>query len=146
KATFRTPRLQAVSARIARIDAPSAAIRRLHRLSEMHDWQHNVVFLPVAFVLLWGPQFALAIEAGRRKHGSDVAAWLGAVGEVEAFSSLATYSYERPEDPFPEFADGPSTFDADQLGHPLLPAGRAVRNDVHLTGDTRVLVVSGSNM
>ena len=32
------------------------------------------------------------------------------------------------------------------LGHPLLPAARMVRNDVRLWGDTRLLVVSGSNM
>ncbi|MGH9369935.1 MAG: MutS-related protein [Vicinamibacterales bacterium] len=37
-------------------------------------------------------------------------------------------------------------FEARQLGHPLLPGVSVVRNDVHLDGDTRLLVVSGSNM
>ena len=37
-------------------------------------------------------------------------------------------------------------FDGVQLGHPLLPDGRMVRNDVRLGAGTQLLVVSGSNM
>lgn len=144
--TFTSPRLRAIAARIARHNAASAAIRRLHRLSEMHDWQHNMMFIPIALVLLWGPHLALAMEAWRRRHGQDVSAWLAAVGEVEALSSLATYRYEHPDDPFPEFLEGPATLEGTSLGHPLLPSSRAVRNDVHLAGNTRLLVISGSNM
>jgi DNA mismatch repair ATPase MutS len=33
-----------------------------------------------------------------------------------------------------------------ELGHPLIPAARCVRNSVSITGKTRVLLVSGSNM
>jgi DNA mismatch repair ATPase MutS len=32
------------------------------------------------------------------------------------------------------------------LGHPVIPAARLVRNDVYLAGETRLLVISGSNM
>jgi DNA mismatch repair ATPase MutS len=32
------------------------------------------------------------------------------------------------------------------MGHPLIPARRNVRTDLSLTGDLRVLIVSGSNM
>jgi len=38
------------------------------------------------------------------------------------------------------------TLHAEQLGHPLIPAARCVRNSVRLDDDTRVLLVSGSNM
>jgi DNA mismatch repair ATPase MutS len=112
----------------------------------MHDWQHNMMFIPLALLLLWGPHLAFAMEAWRRRHGQDVGTWLAAVGEVEAFSSLATYAYEHPDDPFPELLDGPATLEGTGLGHPLLPAGRVVRNDVRLSAGTRLLVISGSNM
>jgi DNA mismatch repair ATPase MutS len=72
--------------------------------------------------------------------------WLGAAGEIEALSSLAAYSYEHPNDPFPEFVEGAAVFDGERLGHPLLPAARLVRNDVRLAGGLRMLLVSGSNM
>lgn len=129
-----------------RAPAASATIRRLHRLSDMHAWQHNQFFAPLAAALLWGTHLAFAIEAWRRAHGARVSAWLATVGEFEALSSLATYRYEHPNDVFPDLVEGAAAFDGVALGHPLIPAARMVRNDVHLGRDTQLIVISGSNM
>ena len=126
--------------------AASLAIARLHRLMELHDWQHNLFFAPLAAALLWGTHLALAIEAWRRAHGSHVRTWLSTVGEFEALSSLSAYRFEHPDDVWPEILEGAATFDGSAVGHPLLPAAKMVRNDIHLGGETRLLVVSGSNM
>ena len=128
--------------------AASAAIGRLHRLVELHDWQHNQFFAPFAAAVLWGTHLAWAIEGWRRVHGAEVRSWLHTVGEFEALNSLAAYRYEHPDDVWPVIVETPSpaSFDGTALGHPLLPAARMVRNDVHLAGDTRLFVVSGSNM
>src|SRR5688572_11819192 len=40
----------------------SAAIRSLHRLVELHDWQHNLIFLILSLPFLWGTHVAWAIE------------------------------------------------------------------------------------
>jgi hypothetical protein len=145
----------------------SASIRRLHRLVELHDWQHNMFFAPLAASVLWGTHLALAIEAWRRAHGREVREWLRVSGEFEAIASLSAYRYEHPDDPFPEImtpASRHGVFDGVALGHPLVPAARMVRNDVHLgepdgpdpstlraesrsdTSAPQLLVVSGSNM
>jgi DNA mismatch repair ATPase MutS len=75
-----------------------------------------------------------------------VRAWLHTVGEFEALSSLASYRYEHPADMWPEIVAGSARFEANALGHPLIPAARSVPNDVCLSDDIRLLVVSGSNM
>ena len=124
----------------------SVAIRRLHRLVELHDWQHNQFFAPVAAALLWGTHLAWAIERWRHRHGSQVRTWLRTVGDFEALSSLSAYRYEHPDDVWPEIVAEGAGFDGDAVGHPLLPAARMVPNDIRLPGDTRLLVVSGSNM
>jgi DNA mismatch repair ATPase MutS len=75
--------------------------------------------------------------------------WVEITGEIEALLSLATYSFEHPEDPFPQFIDAPDRpglFHGEQLGHPLIPALRSIRNSVRLDQETRALLVSGSNM
>src|SRR6185436_16358910 len=65
----------------------------------------------------------------------------------EALVALATFAYERPEDPFPELDEEGPVYEAEGLGHPLIAAQVAVRNDVHLgAGGPRVIIVSGSNM
>ena len=124
----------------------SAAIRRLHRLVELHDWQHNQFFAPLAASMLWGTHLAWAIESWRRRHGAHVGAWLRIVGEFEALNSLAAYRFEHPDDVWPELTAGAARFEAASLGHPLIPAARVVRNDVRLTPQLPLLIVSGSNM
>ena len=108
--TFSSPRLRDLRRRLE-IEGcvASTAIRRLHRLMELHDWEHNAIFVPIAATLQWGTHLAWAIEAWRTRHGVHVRRWLEAVAEVEALASLAAYRYEHPGDPFPEIVDGPAT-------------------------------------
>jgi hypothetical protein len=127
--------------------AASVAIRRLHHLVELHDWQHNQFFAPFAAALLWGTHLAWAIERWRQTHGRQVGGWLQTVGEFEALASFSAYRYEHPKDVWPEILENlPATFDARGAGHPLIPAARRVDNDVQLAGNCRLLIVSGSNM
>ena len=144
---FRTPRL--VSARAA-LDTrgwpASRRIARLNRWIELLDSSDHVLMRIVGPLILWTPQIAFALESWRRESGPLVRGWLSAVGEIEALSALACYAYEHPADPFPGFSAVQPCFEADGLGHPLLPEARFVRNSVSLGDGLRVLVVSGSNM
>jgi hypothetical protein len=126
---------------------PSTRIAQLRRLVSWLDSTHNMMFAPIAFVLLLRPQLAIAIDRWHAAYGHAVAEWLRAVGEFEALAALATFAYERPEDPFPELEEEGPIYEADGLGHPLIAAAIAVRNDVRLGGaGPRVIIVSGSNM
>ena len=147
--SYRTARLQALRAALAATGGEAYdAARQLRRVVERHDWQHNIMFLPLAALLFWDLHCAFAVEAWRRRHGCRVAGWLRDTGEFEALAALATYAWEHPADPFPEIADGavPPVYEAERLSHPLLPAAVAVPNDVSLGRAPRVLIVSGSNM
>ena len=139
----------------------SRAIRKLQQLLEFHEWARSLPLFPVgmlllgyvelafatgSLVLLSNPFLAVAIEQWRRRFGVHVNEWLATVAEFEAFAALSAYRYEHPEDPFPEIVASGAMFDGVGLGHPLLPADHTVRNDVHLAGEMRLLLVSGSNM
>ena len=144
---FTSARLAALHQTLSTAAVPaSTAIRGLHRLIELHDWQHNQFFAPVAAALLWGTHLAWAIERWRRVHGAQVRAWLQTVGEFEALSSLSAYRYEHPDDIWPEIVEGGARFEATAVGHPLIPSAQMAPNDVRLSGDMGLLVVSGSNM
>ncbi len=149
QSTFRSPQLIDIRAQMNSGGVmPSQAIRRLKRLADMLDWRRNTFFAPLAATVSWGLHLASAIESWRREFGAKVIAWLSAVAEYEALGSLAAYAYEHGDDPFPIFVEdgGPARFEGASLGHPLVPAARMVRNDVLLTPQTRLLIVSGSNM
>ena len=144
--SFAAERLRQLAADLGETGDPVRTVRQLGRLIEMHDWQHNILFAPIAACFLWGLHCATAVEAWRERHGQAVTAWLRIAGEMEALASLATYHFGRPEQPFPELREGETPIcEGEQLAHPLLPAG-AVANDVALGAEPQLLVVSGSNM
>jgi hypothetical protein len=126
--------------------AASATLARLARVIDFADARSNPVLRLLDVPLLYSLHVALAAERWRGTHGKVIRQWVDALGEFEALSSLAAYSYEHPADPFPDFIDGPAAFVATELGHPLIPAAKCVRNSVSIEGPTRVFLVSGSNM
>jgi hypothetical protein len=144
---FETPRLQALKAELSSHHvAGSQAIARLRTIGEYIHSLENPIMRALNIPLMYAVQVACAAENWRRAHGAAVGSWLKTAGEAEALLSLSGYSYEHPDDPFPEFVERPPCFIAEQLGHPLIPNAKCVRNDVSVCGETRVLLISGSNM
>ena len=125
---------------------PSKAIHKLVLLIEWLNSRLNPLFSAIAPLLLWSTQFAFAIEQWRSEHGSAIARWLDAVGELEALCSLSAYAYEHPADPFPQIEEDGTYFDGEDLRHPLIPSAQCVPNSVKLDTDRQVLIISGSNM
>jgi hypothetical protein len=147
--SFSSSSLAALRERLRPQSTASATqqIRRLQRLVEWKEWAHNQIFGVIAAPLLWVPQFAMAIEKWRQQHGPDIAGWVAAVGEFEAFASLASFAYEHPLAAFPELlGENDPRYEAESLVHPLIPEAEAVPNDVALGGETRLWIISGSNM
>src|ERR1019366_6277811 len=125
---------------------PSRWIARLNRLMEYLDSKDNLIVKSIDPFVFWTFQCAGAIDSWRKRTGPAVRNWLTVVGEFEALSSLGNYAYEHPDDVFPEFAQTSPCFEAEGLAHPLLPDCSAVRNDLSLGSDLRVLIISGPNM
>jgi len=125
---------------------PSGRMARLDHLLERLDSRDHVFVRMLEPFLLWTMHVAFGVEDWRRHSGAAVRRWLTATGEIEALCSLASHAFEHPGDPFPEFTETGPLLEAEAIGHPLIPAGRVVRNSVRLAERPQVLVVSGSNM
>jgi hypothetical protein len=148
--SFASPRLQQLVAELKQ--GSEAASRAIGQFASIVYWidghdslMGRILDLPVLYTI----QTALAAEAWRKQHGRRLRIWTDVVAEIEALLSLATYSFEHPADPFPGFSDAtdPSPlFAGEDLGHPLIAAAQCVPNSVRLDAETRVLLVSGSNM
>ncbi len=145
---FRSPVLASLRSRLLVEGTPATRqIQHLVRLADRLDWARNLFFQPIAAALVWKPQYAIAVEKWRIRYGSHVGEWVAAIGEFEAMSSLACFAYEHPDAVFPELENSSERFyDAQALTHPLIPAAEAIANDVKLGGDTRLWIISGSNM
>ena len=145
--TFRAPRLQSLQGELSSYQLEgSRAIARLRTIVDLIDSRDNVIVRILDVPLMYSVHVALAAERWRRAHGHAVRSWLSVIGEIEALICLATYSYEHPDDSFPDFVQGSACFEATGIGHPLIPAAICIRNDVCLSDGRRVFLVSGSNM
>ena len=131
--------------------ASSKAIASLAKLVQSIESLHNPFTRLFDLPLMFSVQLSFAVRSWRVAHGKSVSRWLQALGEMEALLAIAAYHYEHPADPFPEFiasaehGQGPC-FRAASLGHPLIGAAECVRNDIRICEETKLLLISGSNM
>jgi DNA mismatch repair ATPase MutS len=149
--SFETPYLRQLRASIDVEELPaSKRIAQLQRWVATVDSSDHILIRAVGPMLLWREQLAMGVEAWRAQAGAHVGAWLRAVAELEALSSLASLSFEHPDWSFPILADQSSPlFEGMSLKHPLLPSAKCVPNDVSLgspAGHCDLVIVSGSNM
>lgn len=122
------------------------AVKKLRKIADQIYSRHNLFLRIIDIPLMISIRLAFAADGWRRTHGNSIRSWLLAVGEIEALGSLATYSYEHPDDAFPVFVSGVASFMAEKLGHPLIPEIKCVRNNIEIGESVPVLLISGSNM
>ena len=145
---FAAPKLSALRSTLDdHGQVPSKRIARLRRLVELNDSRRNMIFAPVAALMMFGTQLAYAMERWRATSGPAVGRWLDAVGQFEALCAIASRSFEHPGEVFPEIeASEEPLFRGEAIGHPLLLSAACVPNDLNLGHPLQLLLVSGSNM
>ncbi len=129
----------------------SDALSALARLLHLADLRLSMVHPILAMGVLWDLNVTAGLDDWRRRRGRDAPGWMESLGHLEALSALATLAADHPDWAFPDAtATSPGLdavrFVARDLGHPLIPPGRCVRNDVELGPPGTVLLITGSNM
>ncbi len=125
--------------------------RSLKKLVRLASFQRDpvlyLVYLVLQSCLLWDLHVLDWMERWKKRFGPRVRKWFDSLGQCEAIISAATLADENPSWAYPtEVADGPWLLNARQLAHPLLPQPLRVANDVGLSGERPLLLVTGSNM
>ncbi len=145
---FRAAALRNIGAALTCAGRPAHAwMDRLDTLIGLADARRNAILrLPLSLLLLWDFQALLWLESWQRAVGRQARGWIEALGELEALSALAGLHHDNPEWAFPTVSPDEDRLAATALGHPLIPAGRRVGNDVELGPRGSFLLVTGSNM
>ncbi|HTB97529.1 MAG TPA: hypothetical protein VK716_11010, partial [Terracidiphilus sp.] len=125
---------------------PSAAVKKLDRITHYLAQHHNLIVVFLDNFLFYSFLCALWAESWRKKFGPALRGWLATVGEMESLAALSGYAFEHPNDVWPEIVEGPACFEAEALAHPLLAESKAVHNDFKLGDGLQLIVLSGPNM
>jgi len=113
---------------------------------EVIESRHSLFAHPLDLLTFWSAQLVFVAERWQQEYGPAIRGWVATVGEFEALTALSAFAYEHPDYVFPELVSGPALFDAEALAHPLLPAGKAITNEVKLGDDGQLMILSGPNM
>jgi hypothetical protein len=142
-----SPRLESLRAALA-VESikPSVAMKKLDRITRYLLHRRNLFVRLFLGFLFYTAQCTMLGESWRKKFGAAIRGWLTAVGEMEALAALSAYAFEHPGDSWPEFDEKAACFDAEGMAHPLLPANKAVCNDLSLGDGLRLMILSGPNM
>lgn len=120
-------------------------IKELETIVENISNRKNFYFLIINIMTLWDYQSMIALEDWKKKSGSLVRTWIETIGEFEALSSLANINYDNPKWIIPKITDKEDYIMAKDIGHPLI-IENPVCNDFKIDGQTKALLITGSNM
>ena len=127
--------------------SPAEALNALTKELDRLDLRNNQIL----YVVLEGSMFfqlrqMIRIETWKDKYGKYLSEWLEAVGKIDALCSLGTFAYNHPNYRYAEITDTPFCYEAEELGHPLMPEGQCVKNDVLIPSRPYFLIITGANM
>src|SRR6185369_4742006 len=144
----RTPALAEICAAFAEEGKrPSLEMRKLGRLAAALGVRTNpLLSLLVHLIGPWDFFFTYKLEQVKKEIAHLLPRWLDAWHELEALNSLANFAYLNSHYVFPELIADTDRFVASDLGHPLLKPESKVCNDFELDGESRIVILTGSNM
>ena len=147
KKDFRSNKLQEIRS-IFRLKGMPASeiIGKLKRILQRLDNRSNQIYQLFNVIFLFDLHYAIAAEVWKKSQPEDIKKWFVTLGEMEAINSLAAYHNANPDYSFPEISMDTFVFQAENMGHPLIPYRKRINNDFSLRGKGTIAMITGSNM
>lgn len=125
----------------------SQAVRQLSRLMSALDQRGNLLMSTILNGLtFWELRQVMRIEQWKEMHADDLPRWIEAIGEIDAYCSLATFAYNHPDYIYPEISTRSFHLQAKALGHPLMDRNKCVRNGIDIEKRPFFIIITGANM
>ena len=148
-----TPCLQGVCGSFCnKTNLPSQLLKKITWLTSAVGLRMNPMLgLALNLILPWDLLFASLADRYQSQCAAIFPRWVEAWAELEALVSLANFAYLHPEYIFSELLQEDSNeahalFQAEAMGHPLIPSGQKVCNDYTVDRQGDVTLLTGSNM
>lgn len=125
----------------------SLAINELKRILNRFDVRLNVyLFLILNTFLLWDVWQIRALNKWKIANKNYVKIWFKVLAEIEVINTLSILAFNHPKWNFPTIANTHFTFDAINLGHPLIAEKKCITNSFTTDGTGNITLITGSNM
>ena len=122
------------------------AIAELEKIMQRINIRYNILlyFIFNTF-LLWDYECAFSLEKWKQKYAQQAKQWFHSLAEFESLLSFSNLPNINEHMCIPiSSSEQRNIYQAEDLGHPLLPNEGRVYNDAKI--DEKILIISGSNM
>ncbi len=125
----------------------SSITSELQKILDQFDYSKNIL---VGFVLdsifLWDISCLVKLNKWQQNYAGVLPRWFEVIAEMDALISLANCNYNHPDWVTPEVSQSGFTFNAEDLGHPLIDEARCVSNSFQISNEENIAIVTGANM
>lgn len=148
KKEMHSPILQQLKAELtSQNQTASQAVRQLSKLMNALDQRSNLLMSTILNGLIfWELRQVMRIEQWKDTHANDLPRWIETIGEIDAYCSLATFTYNHPEYIYPKVYSQSFHLQAKGLGHPLMNRNKCVRNGIDIDKRPFFIIITGANM
>lgn len=123
------------------------SIEKLYRIIQSFDSRLNfIVGFSLNGLLLWDLHCIRSLEKWKDESRDQFPGWLERLGELDAYLSLANFTFNNPAYAFPELSESGEVFTASDLGHPLISSPKRVCNDFSIREMGSIFIITGANM
>tara|TARA_Y100001972_G_scaffold129100_1_gene194176 strand:- start:1892 stop:3694 length:1803 start_codon:yes stop_codon:yes gene_type:complete len=143
---FSTVKLKQLQQKLGTKTPAHKGIEKLSNLAYRLSVRGNMLYPILDGIFLLDAYLLIDLCNWKVKYQSHIEEWLEVINEMECLISLAGFSHIHPDYTFPEVDEQPFHFNANALGHPLIPENELVKNDYEITGRGSIDILTGSNM
>lgn len=143
---FDSPTLKSIKSKIKSDNGivASEAIKKLDRIIMLIDLRRSGIMLFLLNIFfLWDFYCLYLLRSWQAEYQDYVEGWFEALGDLESLLCFANLGLVDSNSCIPVIAHV-NSFEAKNLGHPLIYAEKRINNDVKL--DDEIFIISGSNM
>ncbi len=125
----------------------SEQINKLKQILNRFDVRLNVyLFVFLNTFLLWDVWQIRALNKWKLGNKKYITTWFNVIAEMEVINSLSIFAFNHPKWCLPTISDTYFTFNATNLGHPLINKKQSVQNSFNTDGVAKIILITGSNM
>ena len=145
---FTAPSIKELKSRLVHDGKPvSQLMKRLSRIISQLNVRYNAFAIVLNLLILWDLRYVLKLERWKEEMKDHLPGWFDVLAEFDAFVSMGTLVFNKPDWIFPEITESDTAFySGEAIGHPLIAGSVRVSNDLDIPGKGHMKLITGSNM
>ena len=145
--SFESAHLRELQSKLkAKTGTSSKALGQLSMYIEQLEIKYNLIASIFIVVSLWDFHFMRLLSSWKDKHSEDIDHWIWALSEMETLISFSCLAHNNPDWCYPEVDVKRSSLNIVDAGHPLIHPKTRIDNDLNMSTEKHIRLITGSNM